>query len=617
MLFSGPPAHNTVSSAGGRRSVSLLDVYKLWDLFASVEGSRLVKALAQGSLVVLQFSSGILLFHPRRGACPVLEGVELANPSRLKPLRDLEGRRVNAVSVVNDDRVLALEFAGSTLVLEWVREGNIVLLDAGWKILYALEEKTMRDRAIRRGEPYKPPPRLADFSAPAWEVVEKAFSLKRRNIVTAISQASSLPPEVVYEAAFRLGIDPQSKLGSAGDALRVLEEAREIYLEALADKRSGYKVETGSGLEVYPFKPLHLGSSPVPVDFQEEFPPYMSRIMLSEEAATRATPADKAEEALKAIEASARLLMENAPRVQEVIDYYRALREQGLAWKAIEEEVAAKYPEAKGFDHAKWTITLALGGMDIEVDARRSAYANAEALFEKAKSLRAKIPLLATSKPEPKRVVVPARRAGGGPWYKDFRFFFTSSGFLVVAGKSAGQNELLVRRYMEEHDIFLHADIHGAPSTILKTGGREVPEKDIFEAAQFAACYSSAWKAGLMAVDVYWVPATQVSKAAPSGEYLGKGAFMIYGKRNWIRGVPLELLVGYSGGAVVALPASRSPEEGCFLKLTPGPLARELTARKIVDFLRRECGVKAKLEEVLKLLPAGTFHVERWVKVEG
>jgi len=68
--------------------------------------------------------------------------------------------------------------------------------------------------------------------------------------------------------------------------------------------------------------------------------------------------------------------------------------------------------------------------------------------------------------------------------------------------------------------------------------------KTIREAAQFAASHSRAWKMGLNAIDVYWVRPEQVKLSAPSGQYLPKGALMIHGKRNYIRGVSLRLAFG-------------------------------------------------------------------------
>ena len=38
----------------------------------------------------------------------------------------------------------------------------------------------------------------------------------------------------------------------------------------------------------------------------------------------------------------------------------------------------------------------------------------------------------------------------------------------MIAGKNAQQNEILVKRYMNKCDIYVHADINGAATTIVK-----------------------------------------------------------------------------------------------------------------------------------------------------
>ena len=37
--------------------------------------------------------------------------------------------------------------------------------------------------------------------------------------------------------------------------------------------------------------------------------------------------------------------------------------------------------------------------------------------------------------------------------------FISSDGFMVLAGRDAQQNELLVKRYMRPGDIYVHAEI--------------------------------------------------------------------------------------------------------------------------------------------------------------
>jgi len=121
-------------------------------------------------------------------------------------------------------------------------------------------------------------------------------------------------------------------------------------------------------------------------------------------------------------------------------------------------------------------------------------------------------------------------------WFEKFRYFITSENYLVIAGKDSQQNEQLVRRYLEENtgDLYMHADVHGAASVIIKgKKNRPAPPLSIQEAAIFAAACSSAWDAKV-AVNAYWVYPEQVSRTAPSGMYLQQGSFVIRGSRNYV-----------------------------------------------------------------------------------
>lgn len=55
--------------------------------------------------------------------------------------------------------------------------------------------------------------------------------------------------------------------------------------------------------------------------------------------------------------------------------------------------------------------------------------------------------------------------------------------------------------------------------------------------------FSAAWKAKVLAA-VWWVKSDQVSKTAPSGEYITTGSFIIRGKKNYLP--PGNLIMGYS-----------------------------------------------------------------------
>lgn len=129
-------------------------------------------------------------------------------------------------------------------------------------------------------------------------------------------------------------------------------------------------------------------------------------------------------------------------------------------------------------------------------------------------------------------------------WFEKFYWFITSENYLVLGGRDAQQNELVVKRYMRKGDIYVHADVHGASSCIIKNPtGEPVPPLSLQEAGMFCVCRSVAWDNKVMS-SAYWVYDHQVSKTAPSGEYLTLGSFMIRGKKNFLP--PSPLVMGFA-----------------------------------------------------------------------
>ncbi|XP_037946929.1 nuclear export mediator factor NEMF homolog [Teleopsis dalmanni] len=120
-------------------------------------------------------------------------------------------------------------------------------------------------------------------------------------------------------------------------------------------------------------------------------------------------------------------------------------------------------------------------------------------------------------------------------WFEKFYWFISSENYLVIGGRDAQQNELIVKRYMRSSDIYVHAEIQGASSVVIRNNSSTttVPPKTLLEAGTMAICYSVAWDAKVV-TNAYWVHSDQVSKTAPTGEYLGTGSFMIRGKKNFL-----------------------------------------------------------------------------------
>lgn len=129
-------------------------------------------------------------------------------------------------------------------------------------------------------------------------------------------------------------------------------------------------------------------------------------------------------------------------------------------------------------------------------------------------------------------------------WFEKFYWFISSENYLVIGGRDQQQNELIVKRYMRPTDIYVHAEIQGASSVIIKNpSGEDIPPKTLLEAGTMAISYSVAWDAKVV-TSAYWVKSEQVSKTAPTGEYLTTGSFMIRGKKNFLP--PCHLVLGLS-----------------------------------------------------------------------
>ncbi|NXO41233.1 NEMF factor, partial [Locustella ochotensis] len=128
--------------------------------------------------------------------------------------------------------------------------------------------------------------------------------------------------------------------------------------------------------------------------------------------------------------------------------------------------------------------------------------------------------------------------------FEKFLWFISSENYLVIAGRDQQQNELIVKRYLRPGDIYVHADLHGATSCVIKNpSGEPIPPRTLTEAGTMALCYSAAWDARVV-TSAWWVSHSQVSKTAPTGEYLTTGSFMIRGKKNFLP--PSYLMMGFS-----------------------------------------------------------------------
>ncbi|XP_054256097.1 ribosome quality control complex subunit NEMF isoform X2 [Indicator indicator] len=173
----------------------------------------------------------------------------------------------------------------------------------------------------------------------------------------------------------------------------------------------------------------------------------------------------------------------------------------------------------------------------VDVDLSLSAYANAKKYYDHKrhaakktqKTVEAAEKAFKSAEKKTKQTlrevqtVSTIQKARKVYWFEKFLWFISSENYLIIAGRDQQQNELIVKRYLKP--------------------GEPIPPRTLTEAGTMALCYSAAWDARVV-TSAWWVSHNQVSKTAPTGEYLTTGSFMIRGKKNFLP--PSYLMMGFS-----------------------------------------------------------------------
>ena len=254
--------------------------------------------------------------------------------------------------------------------------------------------------------------------------------------------------------------------------------------------------------------------------------------------------------------------------------------------------------------------------MKITIDITKSVEQNASMYFEKAKKAKhklegakealqeskkklAKLDKQIKIKEEEEKKKKPPRKK---VWFEKFRWFYTSEDFLVIAGRDATTNEIVIKKHTDKHDIVFHTELPASPFAVLKTEGKKPGKISLEETAQFTGVYSKAWKSGRTVADIFYVNPDQVTKTALSGEYIPKGAFMIYGKKKFITPV-LKLFVGKMKDDKIMSGPETAVNKHCSksIEIIQGKDKTSAIAKKIKSILEAD-----DLDEIVRVVPQGS-----------
>jgi predicted ribosome quality control (RQC) complex YloA/Tae2 family protein len=558
------------------------------------------------------------------------ERAEELSPLAKELRRLLTGTRLTGAAEPGGERYLELELIASSadppllLAVELFGTGNVLVARDG-KILAVQHAKTWAHRTVRIGATYERPPVRTNpwTSSPA--EIEAALLASRTDRATTLAARLALGGPVAEEVLARTGIAGEAPAPTeAARTALALQSAIVELLSEVGDRPKGYLYRRGEVLiDVEPFRSRRFASDPEVVE--------EPRATFSEAAAlffgSLAPPPPPSDSAARAaLEELDRQRLQQARAVEELGREAERLASDADAILVDYSEVERRIEEAKAAADPSKTIEVVLGVRTVPVRIDRPIRESAQELYEEAKRVRSKLEgaaaalretdeRLRETRPAPSAAVAaaPAARRRDPNWFERYRWFLSSEGVLVIGGRDAASNDLVVRRYLKEADLYVHADIHGAPSVIIKhppPGEPAAGEATLRQACQWGVAFSKAWRAGLASASAFWVAADQVSKAGGSGEFVSRGAWVIHGTKNFLKDLRTEVAIGtvrYEGEELwtVAPPEAFAPGAARFV-LTPGEERRR--AESEVE-LARELGLaRSRLQG---MLPAGGLSIRR------
>lgn len=555
-----------------------------------------------------------LVVSPRLGAWlteSVSERAETSEfTSRLRS--ELVRLKLSGASQFGLDRVFDISFgegeSARRLIVEMAPPGNVLVLDWRGSVLLTLRRGGGRSGGSTQGSLYVPPAqKRADPSQLTGQMV-LAFLEAEPTLGRALGRNVALPRKYVAEILCRLGLEESTDSASArGMAEELAATVREIVREA-AERPSPCICETEWGEEMFAIEPSAFTVKMRGSSLSELCDYALAPKLLEEAQAGRKEGADRKREELRA---TIEELLSRAEELKKKEEAMRIAAERaasaGTREEAISEAASAQDREAMS---RVPSASSAASVSSVLYDRAKELRSMWEEAYKHATELQRKLERM---RPRPARSTTRLERRKR-EWFESFRWFVTSGGKLAVGGRDAQSNSVLVKRHLEPKDTVFHADLFGSPFFILK-GGAAQTEQEESEVAQATVAFSSAWKTGLAAADAYWVKADQVSQAAPSGEYLPRGSFMVRGKKNYVLHNRVELAVGLDGaGRVLSGPEGAiSSSASCYVVLVPHREKQSETAKKVVRELESLSGsrIQATLDDVVRALPPGGGKIVR------
>ena len=258
--------------------------------------------------------------------------------------------------------------------------------------------------------------------------------------------------------------------------------------------------------------------------------------------------------------------------------------------------------------------------MRVEISLDKTIEANASEYYDKIKKLKKKLEgttetlenyriKLNKAKKEKDKLIQELKKEKKPElkkeWYEKFRWFLSSEDFLVIGGRDATSNEIVIKKHASKNDLIFHTDMVGSPFFVIQADNKKVGDTTIKEAADATVTFSKAFKLNRTTTATFMAKPEQLTKEAPSGEYVPKGGFITKGKLDYVDN-RINLAIGNYNGKVMAGPVS-AIKKHCkdYVELEQG----KEKPGAIAKLIKHKIG--CEIDDITRSLPAGTFRVKK------
>ena len=187
--------------------------------------------------------------------------------------------------------------------------------------------------------------------------------------------------------------------------------------------------------------------------------------------------------------------------------------------------------------------------------------------------------------------------------YRKYKWFLTSSGKLVLGGKSATQNDELLHKVTKSGKelVVMHTSHPGSPFTVILADANKLSKKDLHECAVFTGSFSRAWKQHKQKIDVHIFLSSQLYK----NKEMAVGTWGVSPKVEKMD-ITLELVLTKQKGILRAVPReSVKSKSQLLLVVSPGKVDKQDLLPKLSMALKDAFSQ----EEILSALPAGGVKI--------